>query len=152
MSSLRQILARREEIRAEMAALNANANTDGSLPGEAEARWNALAAEADALHKQEQRQALLDDMARRAAGTPAGGGADNRFDALAGQVTVLDRIRAQLGATDAGAGHAPEVSAELARRSGRSPEGCSSTWAPAAARSSVAPSRPRRRLAALART
>ena len=121
--SLRQILARRDAIRSELRALH-TANSD-ALPGEAQTRWDALQAEVATLDAQEHRQAALDDLDRRAAGQHIGGGTsgDARFDEQAAQVTALDVIRAQTGATDAGAGRAREVSAELERRSGRKAEG-----------------------------
>ena len=122
MSHLRRLLERKSAIEAEMRTLHDAAN-GGDLSAEARGRWDALQAEATTLAAAEQRQATLDDLARRqSAGQPLDGG-DNRFDALAGAVTVTDVIRAQMGATDAAAGHAREVSAELARRSGRTPDG-----------------------------
>ena len=121
--SLRTLVARKDAIRAELRGIHEQASGDG-LSAEAQTRWDALSAEADALAAQERRQAVIDDMDRRAgSGTPVGATGDNRFDSLASQVTVVDVIRAQMGATDAAAGRAREVSGELARRSGRAPEG-----------------------------
>ena len=119
--TIRQILERRAAIRAELATIHA-AHPD-ALPADVQTRWTALEAEAANLTAQEARQATLDDLDRRAAGHTVAGTGDNRFDAQAAQVNILDVIRAQMGATDAGAGRAREVSAELARRSGRQPEG-----------------------------
>ena len=125
--TLRQILERRETIRTEMHAIHA-AHPD-VLPADAERRWKALQDELDAIGAQERRQAALDDLDRRAMGkpvTPAPMAADPDdsgdplFDGL---VTALDVVRAQMGATDSAAGRAREVSQELARRSGRPPEG-----------------------------
>ena len=86
-------------------------------------RFAAIEARVAELRAQERRAAFLDEADRRAAGTPVGGTGDARLDQLAENVGLLDTIRAQMGATDAGAGRAREVSAEMARRSGRSPEG-----------------------------
>jgi HK97 family phage major capsid protein len=121
--TLRDILARRDAARTELRAIH-TANPD-ALPGDAQARWDVLTAEVATLDAQEHRQAALDDLDRRAAGQPIGGSGsgDSRFDEQAAQVTALDVIRAQTGATDAGAGRAREVSAELERRSGRKAEG-----------------------------
>jgi HK97 family phage major capsid protein len=121
MTSLRDILRRRDEIRVDLRGI-IDAHPDGALPDEVRARADALEAEATRLNDQERRQVLIDEMDRRAAGQPIGG-TDGRFDQLAGQVTALDVIRAQMGGTDAGAGRAREVSAELERRSGRRAEG-----------------------------
>ena len=121
--TLREMLARREAIRTEMRAIHA-ANPD-ALPADVQTRWDALNTEAEALNAQERRQVVIDDLDRRAAGgqSIASDGTDNRFEEIAAQVTALDVLRAQIGATDAGAGRAREVSAEIARRSGRQPEG-----------------------------
>lgn len=119
--TVREILARRDAIRTELRSIHA-AHPD-TLPPEVQTRWAALEAEAATLNAQEARQAALDDLDRRAAGQTVAGSGDDRFDALAGSVTALDVIRAQLGDTSAGSGRAREVSAELARRSGRNPEG-----------------------------
>jgi len=119
--TMRELLARREAIRAELRSIH-TAHPD-ALPPEAQTRWTALEAEGATLAAQEQRQALLDEYDRRASGHHVAGTGDDRFDALQAQVSAADVIRAQMGATDAGAGRAREASAELARRSGRSPEG-----------------------------
>lgn len=122
--NIREILSRRDQIRTELTTI-LDAAPDGDLPAEARARFDSLEAEAGRLNDAERRQALVDDLARRAAGTPltGGGGGDPRYDTLTSQVSVTDVLRAQLGATDAAAGRAREASAEMARRSGRPPEG-----------------------------
>jgi HK97 family phage major capsid protein len=120
--TLREILARRETIRTELRSI-LDAAPDGNLGDEARTRADALQAEAERLNTHEARVAALDELDRRAAGTPLTGGTDDRFEALAGQVTALDVIRAQMGGTDAACGRAKEVSAELERRSGRRAEG-----------------------------
>lgn len=120
--NLRQILQRRESIRGELRSI-LEAHPDGALPAEAGARASTLEAEAAGLNDHERRIALIDELDRRSAGTPISGTGDNSFDRLASQVVITDVLRAQLGATDAGAGRAREVSAELERRSGRKAEG-----------------------------
>ncbi len=122
MPTMRELLARREAIRTELRALHDGAN-GADLTTEQRARWDALETEANGLADQERRQAMLDSLDRRSTGERIGGTGDSSFDALAGQVTALDVIRAQMGGTDAAAGRAREVSQEIARRSGRSPEG-----------------------------
>ena len=114
--TIRQMIERRNAIRTEMAALHAGA-ADGVLAGDAQTRWDALRAEADTLAAQETRQALIDDMDRRAGGDPV-------FDAEVRTVGILDVIRAQMpGANGRAAGRARELSQEMARRSGRQAEG-----------------------------
>lgn len=71
--SIRHIIARRTEIRAELQTI-LDANPDGALPADAEQRFVQLEQEAAALTVREQRQASLDDAARQASGQPAGGG------------------------------------------------------------------------------
>ncbi|MBN8872663.1 MAG: phage major capsid protein [Rhodospirillales bacterium] len=120
--TIRQILARREEIRTELAAINA-AHPDGTLAGDAEQRWNALAAEAEALSAREQRQALVDELDRRAAGNViTTGSGDARFEAEVRQFSIVRAIAAASG-LNVDAGREREVSAELARRSGRTFQG-----------------------------
>ena len=75
--SLRHILARRTEIRAELQGI-LDANPDGTLPAEAEARFAVLETEIAALAVREQRQAALDDLSRRDAGQPVPGTTENR--------------------------------------------------------------------------
>ena len=120
--TIREILSRREAIRVEMRGLH-EAAAGGALAADAQSKWTTLEAESATLAAQESRQAVIDDMDRRAAGSTLSAGGDANFDTLAAQVTALDVIRAQMGGTDAACGRAREVSAELARRSGRTPEG-----------------------------
>lgn len=119
--TLKQMLERREAIRAEMTTIH-GASNGAALAPEAETRWAALAGELATLDGATTRQAQIDDLDRRAAlGAPLG---DARFEAESRAVGILDVVRAQLrGANDAAAGRAREVSAELARRSGRAPQG-----------------------------
>jgi HK97 family phage major capsid protein len=121
MTTIREILSRREAIRSEMRAIHA-AHPD-ALPDAQQKRWNELEAQAANLNALEARQAMMDDLDRRSSGQHVAGSGDSSFDALSAQVSIMDTIRAQMGATDAGAGRAREVSAELARRSGRNPDG-----------------------------
>jgi HK97 family phage major capsid protein len=122
MSTLRQKLDRRNTLIGEMRALS-DQHPDGALPPDAQQRWDALRTESDALQAAIERQAIIDEGERRAAATPLGGTGDNRLDAEVRQVGLIDVIRAQMGGTDTAAGRAREVSAELARRAGRQPQG-----------------------------
>lgn len=119
--NLRQMLERRAAIVSEMRTVN-EAHPDGALPAEVQTRWDALRGELDTLQTRIDRQAIIDDAERRGAGAPAGTG-DAHLDREAGQVGLADVIRAGMGGTDAGSGRAREVSAELARRSGRQSQG-----------------------------
>jgi HK97 family phage major capsid protein len=119
--TLRQLLERRSALQTELRTLHSGA-PDGPLPAEAQTKWDAVSADVDNLNAQIARQSVIDDLDRRAAGTPLDGGGGG-FDALAAKVTALDVIRAQLGDTSEASGRAKEVSAELARRSGRPAQG-----------------------------
>jgi HK97 family phage major capsid protein len=126
--SIREILARRDAIRVDLRAI-LEAHPDGALPDDIRQKADNLEAEAARLNDQERRQALIDEMDRRAAGgVPIGGSGDDRFDALAARVSAIDVIRAQCGFTDAGTGRAREVSRELEKRSGRAAEGLYWPW------------------------
>lgn len=120
--TLREILARRETIRAELHSIM-DANSDGSLTDEIRSRADDLEAEANRLTDQERRQVLIDDLDRRAGGTPIGGTGGDRFEVEARQVRITDVIKAGMGIVDAGTARAREVSQELERRSGRRAEG-----------------------------
>lgn len=117
---IRQILQRREAIRTELRSLLES--HPGEMPADVAARFSTLQSEAEALNVAEAREAAVADLDRRAAGHPIGGAGDT-FEAQAARVTALDVIRAQAGMADEGASRAREVSQEIARRSGRKPEG-----------------------------
>jgi len=86
---------------------------------EAQGRWDALTAELGTLEAQQQRQAALDDLDRRAAGTPV----DGRFDQLTDEIRLSDYVAASLGEQTRGASMAREASQEIARQRGRAPNG-----------------------------
>lgn len=67
--TLREILSRREAIRAELRTIT-DTHPDGALPPDVEQRAADLETEANRLNDAERRQVLLDDLDRRAAGTP----------------------------------------------------------------------------------
>lgn len=121
MATMRALLETRERIRAELTAIHAASN--GEALGEAPAaRWAALTASLAENEAASQRQSLCDDLDRRSAlGAPVG---DARWENHARSIGMLDTIRAQIpGNNGETAGRAREVSAEIARRSGRSPQG-----------------------------
>ena len=84
--------------------------------------FSAIEARVGDLRAQEQRVAFLDDLDRRAPGTPLDG-ADRQFAELRNGVSLSAVIRAQMRdhRDTAEAGRVREVSQEIARRSGRSP-------------------------------
>ena len=117
----REILQQLSATETEMRAIHV-AHPDGVLSGEAESRWTALTAKHDGLKAAATRQAMLDDADRRSAGTPIGGTSDARFSAEVRQFSIVRAIAGAAGlAVDAG--REREISAEVARRSGRSFQG-----------------------------
>lgn len=115
---LREAVARREAIRTEMRTLHAAAE-NGPLGAEAQGRWDTLTAELGTLEAQQQRQAALDDLDRRAAGQPL----DGRFDQLTDEIRLSDYVAASLGEQTRGASMAREASQEIARQRGKNPTG-----------------------------
>lgn len=71
--NLHQMKARQAEITTEMRALN-DKHPDG-WPADAENRWKELKTELDGLEAKITRQEQIDDLDRRAGGSPVGGGA-----------------------------------------------------------------------------
>lgn len=118
--TLREIVAQREKLQAEMRGLQASADTGDQAAG---TRFDAAAAELVALGARERRQAEIDAMDHQRSGTPLNGSGDARWDETRNSVGLLSVIRAQMRdhRDTAEAGRVREISAELARRSGRSP-------------------------------
>jgi HK97 family phage major capsid protein len=120
--SLRHLLDRRAEIRASMERLNA-AHADGAFPDAAQAEWDASRTELDGLEARITRQTVLDDLARRTDGQPIGGTGDRRLDDDITRRYSLTRALAGAAGLRVDNAYELEVSAELARRSGRQPGG-----------------------------
>jgi HK97 family phage major capsid protein len=116
------MLERRATLTAEMRGILANAG-ENDLGDEQRARFDGLRTEADALQARIERQAVVDEMERRASGTPIGATGDNRFDAEVRQFSIVRAIASQVPGLNADAGREREISAELARRSGRTFQG-----------------------------
>ena len=112
-----EVAARIPALKDELRAMN-----DAADSGFDQARWDALSGELAGLDAAERRQRQVDAFDRDAPGTPLGG-SDNRWDELRNSVGLLAVIRAQMRdhRDTAEAGRVREVSAELARRSGRAP-------------------------------
>ncbi|WP_160122435.1 phage major capsid protein [Rhodovarius lipocyclicus] len=119
--TLRALLERRAALSAELRQIH-DAAGEADLNTEQRAQFDKLKGELDTLNTRIDRQAVLDDAERRAAGQPLGTG-DRQLDALLDGVGILDAIRAQMGGTDQAAGRAREASQEMERRSGRKAQG-----------------------------
>ncbi|MCP1229872.1 phage major capsid protein [Acetobacter indonesiensis] len=93
----------------------------GKSGPEIDRRWAELAAEADALKARENRQAVLDNLARTAPGNPLSG--DEKYHEARNSFTIVDAVRAQMpGVTDIRSGRAKEMAAEIERRTGQKPQ------------------------------
>lgn len=121
-TTLREAVDRRSALQTEMEGIQAAHPNGAPFSQDVQTRWDAIDAEARPLNAWIERQAAIDDLDRRASGTPLDGGSGG-FDALAAKVNILDVIRAQMGDGGEAAGRAREVSAELERRSGRKADG-----------------------------
>lgn len=120
--TVREILARREALRNEARAIHA-AHPDG-LPAEQESRWAAIEAEVATLTAAERRAALLDEMDRRAAGTPVGGAGtgDRNLDRALEGYRLVRALGGAAGLRNDD-GLEREIGQEIARRSGIAAEG-----------------------------
>lgn len=120
MLTMREILSRRDAIRGELKGLLEK--PDSELSDEQRSRADVLEKEANALNDQERRQALIDDMDRRARGTPVdGGGTDTRWAKLLDGFSISKAIMS--GDKSVDAGREREVSAEIEKRIGRRARG-----------------------------
>jgi len=94
----------------------------GDLSDDQAARFDALKSELAGLDRKIERRRLLDEAERRMAGEPVAGSGDARLDAALRDFSLVRAIagRAGLAVDDA---RERELSAEMARRSGRQPQG-----------------------------
>lgn len=120
MTSIREIIARKDIVRSEFQTL-VDKWPEGLSP-EAETRAAELEVELHRLNAAEKRQALLDDSDRAARAHKLNGLGDSEADVFRG-VTIIDVMRAQCGYDDEGTQRAKRASAEYSRRVGRAPEG-----------------------------
>lgn len=92
------------------------------LSAEETAKFDTLKAEAAKVEASITRQATLDELERRATGTPISGTGDHTFDDEVRQFSLVKAIAAASGMS-VDAGREREISAELERRSGRKAQG-----------------------------
>jgi HK97 family phage major capsid protein len=116
--SLRQLLERRARIAAEMREMVEGAGDDGALTDEQKAAFDKLKAALAELEGAIQRRALVDEADRRMAGQPVAGSGDPNLDREMRSFSVV-RALAHGAGLGVDAGRERELSAELARRSGR---------------------------------
>lgn len=116
--SLRQLLERRARIAAEMREMVEGAGDDGAMTEEQKAAFDKLKAALAELEGAIQRRALVDEADRRMAGQPVAGSGDPNLDREMRSFSVV-RAMAHAAGLGVDAGRERELSAELARRSGR---------------------------------
>jgi len=116
---LHEMQEKRSAIVAEMRAVTAEpAGEDGDLSAEQNKRFETLKGELAAVEKKIERQALIDEAERRAAGTPIHGTGDQRFDEALRGYSLRAALAGSAGLT-VDWSRERELSAELAKRAGR---------------------------------
>lgn len=120
--SVRNLEMQRAKITTEMRALNADPQGEGGELSEAQAkRFDELRSSVEGLEKQMERQRFVDQADRQASGETVAG--DPNFDAECRQFSLVRAIAAQVPGLNVDAGREREISAEIARRSGRAFQG-----------------------------
>ena len=119
MNTLREMLEQRTALKNQLQTIH-SAHPD-ALPEAAQAQWNQLNGELQALEQRIVRQSVLDDAERRIAGQPLTTRTDNRWNELLEGYSLCRALLAHDNSVDCG--REREVSAELERRGGRRPRG-----------------------------
>lgn len=122
MNRLEELRTKLRRITSEMRQITENPAAAGEHSPEQQQKFDALKAEADAIEKQIERAAVVDDLERRASGPQVAGSGDARFDDLCNRVS-LTRAIASTFESRVDAALEIEVSQELRRRTGRTPQG-----------------------------
>lgn len=120
--SMKQLLEKRARLTDDMRAIHeAPAGDGGDLSNDQATKFDALKEERAKVDAAIERQTLIDEADRRAAGAPVAGSGDHQFDQELRQFSLVKAIGAQVpdlaGSVDAG--REREIGQELARRSGR---------------------------------
>jgi HK97 family phage major capsid protein len=124
--TLRHLLERRTRLVAEMREIadQADENGDGNgLTPEQQQAFDRLKAALADLEQAISNRSIVEDVERRIAGQPLAGGADRNLDRELRQFSIVRAIAAAAGLPGVDAGRERELSAEIARRSGRSFQG-----------------------------
>jgi HK97 family phage major capsid protein len=113
----------RDQVRAAIRQTSDAMDEEGDSSAELQALFTQLKALLDEIDSRITRQATIDDLDRRASANPLGGSGDATWDRQCAEFSITRAIAAQCQIPGVDAGREREVSAELARRSGRSFEG-----------------------------
>ena len=117
---IQDLKARRAVLATEMRAmLDAPGGEGGNLSAEQSQQFDAKKAEATGLEERIARQETVEEMERRATGTPIGSSGDGNLDRELRSFSLVRAVAAQVPGLDVDAGRERELSAEIARRAGR---------------------------------
>ena len=120
---LQDLLEKRSGIITELRSLTESPAGDaGDLSSEQSSTFDKLKGDLTSLETRIERQRLIDDAERRMSGEQVSGSGDGSFDAEVRQCSLTRAIAAQID-PNFDAGREREISQELAKRSGRNPEG-----------------------------
>ena len=121
---MRDLLAKKAKVVRELRELADAADPEsGTMTDEQQAAFDALREALARVEAAISNRAAVDDAERRAAGTPLGSSGDRTFDREVRQFSVARAIAAMAGIKGIDAGREREISAEYARRAGKSTEG-----------------------------
>lgn len=121
---LKDLLEKRARLIQEMRGLTENPEGQGDLSEAQARRFDELKGELDSAEKAISRQQLIDEAERRmAGGQQIAGSGDNRLDAELRQFSLLKAIGGAAGLQGVDWGRERELQAELAKRSGKKPQG-----------------------------
>jgi HK97 family phage major capsid protein len=121
---LRELLERRARLITEMRSITASpAGDGGDLSDEQTTKFDQLKAELEAIEKKIERQRIIDEAERRMSGEPLTRQGDGDFAALCREASLSRAIASQIDARVCDCGKEIEISKELSRRSGRTPQG-----------------------------
>lgn len=121
--AIRDLLEQRARTVKAMRDLTESPEDNGDLSDEQSRQFDVLKDELAATEKRIERQSIIDAADRAANGVTLSEGGDDRFDAECRRFSLQRAIAAQLDPRGTDAGREIEIGRELAKRSGREPEG-----------------------------
>lgn len=122
--TLRELREKRARLVAEMRQITDKpAGEGGDLSAEQATKFDAAKAELAKLDAQIDRRHVLDEAERRGAGETISGSGDDRLDQALGEFSLRRAILAQVPGHTEDCGRERELSAEIARRAGRTFQG-----------------------------
>jgi HK97 family phage major capsid protein len=121
---LSELLERRAKLVTEMRSLtNSPTGDGGDLSAEQTTKFDSFKTELEGIERNIERQRLIDETERRMSGERLTGNGDGNFDSLCRDFSLTRAIASQIDPRSVDAGRELEINKELARRSGRAPQG-----------------------------